>query len=364
VLLTEYPLFSFLKQDPHQKMRTAYAMGMSVPWIRRAEMLIGSKVATVDFDLDDPDEEEIDAAYPAEGARAAWTLLNRPQAELGVGQPMSRSSLWRITSRHLGLCGNAFWIMDRPEAYSGTPAAIIYIRPDRLTPDEDAAGNLTGWTIDKKPGKPGIPVSLEQVVHFMLEPPDSGHFAPGLIETALLRGQLSTALDKHLASVLSSGGRISGFLSPKEGIVQGETMLQMERDWRTVTEQTDAAKRLQIIAAPVDFTDHDDHRRPTSRLMELMRDDLLSIWGVPLAHRRLAPRASTAANRGSSTRRRCGRAGPRSPRDPGRGDQRRHPVPLAEAHRLGARAADRGTRVRRRDATLRSLGEVEERGDA
>ena len=55
VLLTEYPLFSFLKQDQHEKMRTAYRVGMNTPWIRRAEMLIGSKVATVDFDLDDGD---------------------------------------------------------------------------------------------------------------------------------------------------------------------------------------------------------------------------------------------------------------------------------------------------------------------
>ena len=31
----------------------------------------------------------------------------------------------------------------------GTPKALAYLRPDRLTPDEDASGNLTGWLIDK-----------------------------------------------------------------------------------------------------------------------------------------------------------------------------------------------------------------------
>jgi hypothetical protein len=283
VLMTEYPLFSFLKQDPPTKMRTAYQMGMSVPWIRRAEMVIGSKIATVDFDLDDPDDTEIDGAYPNADAVAAWELLQRPQANLGVGAPLSRSSLWRLTSRHVGLCGNAFWLLDQPEAFSGTPNAIVYLRPDRMTPDEDAAGNLTGWTIDKKPGKPGISVKLDQVVHFMLEPPDTGHFGPGLVETALIRGQLSIGLDKHLAQVIQAGGRLSGIVSPKSGVVEGETLLQMERDWRTITEQPDAAKRLQLIAAPVDFqqTTMTPDELDLARLMELMRDDLLAIWNVP-----------------------------------------------------------------------------------
>lgn len=283
VLLTEYPLVSFLGKNPHEKMRTAYQMGMSVPWIRRAEMLIGSRVATVEFELEDPEEAEIEATYPNEGALAAWTLLQKPQALLGIGQPLSRSQLMRLSSRHVGLAGNAFWLQDQPEAFAGTPKGLAYLRPDRLTPKEDANGNLLAWYIDKTATKPGIEVSLEQIVHFMLEPPDTGHFGPGLVETALLRGQISTGLDRHLASVISAGGRLSGFLSPKEGIIAGETLLAMERDWRTIVEQPDAAKRLQLIAAPVEFTQTtmSPEQLQIAKLIELMRDDLLSIWNVP-----------------------------------------------------------------------------------
>ena len=36
-------------------------------------------------------------------------------------------------------------------------------------------------------------------------------------------------------------------------VIDGDTMIQMERDWRTVVEQSDAAKRLQLIRAPIDF---------------------------------------------------------------------------------------------------------------
>jgi hypothetical protein len=283
VLLTEYPLFSYLGKDPHSKMRTAYQMGMSVPWIRTAERLIGSKVATIDVDLNDPEGVEIEATYPDQEAVAAWALLDKPQALLGVGQPLSRSSLFRLYSRHLGLAGNSFFLQDQPEAYAGTPKALAYLRPDRLTPDEDANGNLIGWFIDKTAQNPGISVSLEQIVHFMLEPPDSGHFGPGLVESALLMAQLSTSLDKHLASVLAAGGRLSGFVSPKTGTLGPDQMLQLERDWRTITEQPDAAKRLQLIAAPVDFlhTTMTPEQLAIVDLMKLMRDDLFVAWNIP-----------------------------------------------------------------------------------
>lgn len=283
VLLTEYPLVSLLGKDPHARMRTAYQIGMSVPWVRKAEAVIGSKVSTIDFDLDDPDGNEVDEAHPSQDAKACYDLLCFPQRNLDAGQKLSRSALWRITSRHIGLAGNAFWLLDRPEAYAGTPLSIAYIRPDRMTPKEDANGNLREWRIDEKPGSPGVAVSLEQVVHFMLEPPDTGHFGPGLVETALLRSQNSLNLDRHLASVISAGGRLSGFLSPKEGIIPDEQRLQLERDWRTITEQPDAAKRLQLVSAPIEFTPTtmtpDD--LAIAELMRLLRDDLMAFWGVP-----------------------------------------------------------------------------------
>lgn len=283
VLLTEYPLFSYLGKDPATKMRTAYQMGWNVPWIRTAERLIGSKVGTIDVDLNDPEGVEITATYPDADAMAAWALLDKPQALLGVGQPLSRSSLLRLWSRHVGLAGNAFFLQDQPEAFAGTPKAIAYLRPDRLTPDDDANGNLIGWYIDRRPGYDGIRVSLEQIVHFMLEPPDSGHFGVGLVETALQMAQLSTSLDRHVASVLSAGGRLSGFVSPKTGQMGDETMLALQRDWRTITEQPDAAKRLQLIAAPVDFTQTTmtPDQLAIVELMKLMRDDLFVVWSVP-----------------------------------------------------------------------------------
>ncbi len=284
VLLTEFPLSFILGNDARSRMRQAYKIGMEVPWVRKAEGVIASKVSTVGITLEDQVGEDIDDDYPNPNAVIAYDLLTTPQKGIDVGQPLTRTQLWRLTSRHMGLCGNAFWLNDAMNAY-GIPACSLYIRPDRMTPNEDANGNLRSWQIDKSANRPGIEVSLEQVLHFMLEPPDEGHYGPGLVETWLLRAKITTALDQQLAQVLQSGGRITGILSPKSGAIEpgSDTAVQMERDWRTITEQPDAARRLQIVYAPVEFqkTTLNMDELKIVELMKLMRDDGLAFWGVP-----------------------------------------------------------------------------------
>lgn len=284
VLLTEFPLITGLsRQSPQKKMQRAWQLGIEVPWIRRAEMVIAAEFVGVPWHLEDEAEETIDDTASG-SALDAYNIIAKPQMNLSTGQRLTRSDLWRLTCRHMGLTGNAFWYLDSLNAF-GQPASIIYLRPDRMTPVEDSAGNLTGWLIDKTQTDPGIGVRLDQVIHFMLEPPDIGHFGIGLVESALLKIQLSTKLDQHLGMVLDAGGRLSGIMAPKQGLLEGEQMLQLERDWRNVVEQSDAAKRLQLVRAPVDFT-------PTTlspaelQIRDLMtgaRDDLLGLWGVPLS---------------------------------------------------------------------------------
>ena len=278
ILQTEFPLSILTSQkSPQKKMQRAWQLGIDVPWIRAAERVIAAEFVTVGWHLEDEDDQPIDTGE-------AWDLMSTPQQDVGVGKRLTRSDLWRLTCRHMGLCGNAFWLLDAMDG-NGIPRNILYIRPDRMTPEEDAKGNLVCWYIDRTPQDPGIRVELDQLIHFMLEPPDTGHFGIGLVESALLKLQLSTALDQHLGQVLSAGGRLSGIMAPKQGILGPDQMVALERDWRTVVEQSDPAKRIQLVAAPVDFTPttmtvHDLAIRDQ---MNGARDDLLGLWGVPLS---------------------------------------------------------------------------------
>ena len=129
----------------------------------------------------------------------------------------------------------------------------------------------------------------------------------------MLWAQNSKGLDRHLSMLISSGGRLSGFLAPKQGMMNPEQILQTERDWRTVVDTSDAAKRLQILAAPVDFTK--TTLTPAEMnlidLMAAMRDDLLALWGMPLSAIGIHERGSSlsAQARRRSARRTTRRSG-------------------------------------------------------
>ncbi|MFI4978512.1 MAG: phage portal protein, partial [Solirubrobacterales bacterium] len=282
--MTEILLPGILGDKPQQRMRTAWQMGVKVKWVRAAERVISGKFANVEWHLEDPASETIDEKYPDTYAREAHMLLSRPQSQLEIGQRLTRFTMWQLTSRHMGLCGPAFWYFDQPNAY-GIPLNILYLRPDRVEAGADKKGNLEQWIIDRQPGQPGVQASLEQMLQFNLEPPDDGYFGVGLIETALQTGQMSQAFDKHVTDVLATGGRLAGVLSPKIGAFDTDQYEQAVRDWRSISEQPNAARRLQVVKAPVDFirTAATERELDLVKLMTLSRDDLLNLWGVPLS---------------------------------------------------------------------------------
>ena len=291
VLNTEYPLsllgFGQSHQDPRRRIREAWQLGRKVPWIRVAERVISDRAATVPWHLEDDDDQDIDDEYPDTDAQRINDLFEQPQGNLAIGRRMTGREMKALTYRHMGLCGVAFWYADATDGL-GIPNAYLYIRPDRMWPKEDAAGNLVDWMLDADAqGKGGIPLGLENVRQFNLQAPDEGHYGIGLVESALMKAQLSTDTDQYADTVIRAGGRIQGILSPKTGgYIESDNMYnQMVLDARTITEQPDAAKRLQIIRGPIDFTSTamTMEQAKAVEMMTRSRDDLIALWGVPLS---------------------------------------------------------------------------------
>lgn len=300
VLMTEYLLPGVLPTDPSKRMRTAWKLGEGVAYVFAAERVISGKVAgmtpqppdaqsPVGWHLEDPEGETIDQDYPVMAAREAFQVLARPMAALSLqeagGQRLTRRQQWELTSRHVGLCGTSFWVLDQLNAW-GFPRAILYCRPDRLTPELTPQGGLKEWRLDRGAiGRPdGVPIPIEEVVPFYLQSPNEGYLATGLVDAALVKANLNGAIDRYFSQVLAGGGRLSGILAPKQGTIENDTTYnQLVRDWRNVTEQPEAAKRLQVVRAPVEFT-RTVNTPAEMGLIELMtrnRDDLLALWGVP-----------------------------------------------------------------------------------
>jgi len=305
--MTEYLLPTVLGTEPQARMAKALKLGMEIDWVRAAERVIAGKIAGCGWHLEDPDGETIDDGWTGDPlALDAFRLLTQPQAGLplqgagGIGRRQSRRQQMVLLSRWIGLAGNAGYFLDLLDG-NGCPHALCTVRPDRLTPVCTEAGVLQGWVLDKRPGHAGTPIDVEELLLLQFQPPDSGVFGVGLIESSMAKAINTGLIDRHYSALLSSGGRLSGILAPREGAITDDNVYhQLVRDWRNVTEQPEAARRLQIVRAPVDFT-------PTVQsvgemqiidLMYLNRDALLALWGVPLSQ--LGGTAASGLNSGET----------------------------------------------------------------
>lgn len=306
-MMTEYHLGTILGQDPQRRMAKALLVGQEVDWIVAAERVIASKLAGCEWHIEDDQGQTIDDDWQGNQlAQAARRLVEDPQGELpttgpeSAGRRLSRRQFLTVTSGAMGLAGNEGWYLDMLDGL-GLPHAILPISPERLTPDLDAQGVLQVWALDRRPGHPGMPIELDRLRLLQLIPPFRGVFGRGLVESALAKAINNGLVDQHYTALLRSGGRISGILSPKDAPITDDTQFeQLIRDWRNIVEQPEAARRLQVVRAPVEFTSTvmGVGEMQIIDLMYQIRDSLLGLWGVPLSQ--LGGTAATGLNSGDS----------------------------------------------------------------
>lgn len=284
------PLHS-LSRDPHKLMAEAQSLFHANGWIGAAERALGGRFIRMQWHLEDENGKTVDEKSP-ESYQEPLRLLQRPSKDKTRRQVMS------VTFRHAGMAGNAIWVLDQTDALAGRPLQVLYVNPARMTPAYDAAGNVAGWVLDHPDNqvvnqhtsqqyRDGVPLTTEEVIHFTLDEPDWGIWGIGIAEAAQRKIELDKLADMHAGGVLSSGGRLSGIVSPKAngGAITDDQWVQFVRDWRSITSDPDAAKRLQIAKMPLDFQQMTANPKDL-QLIDVMkqgRDDILAQWGVPLS---------------------------------------------------------------------------------
>jgi HK97 family phage portal protein len=276
------------KRDPQKFMLQAQQISRRNPWVNTAEGIITGKASTLPWHLEDENAHSLGEENPGGPvAQAALALLERPNPQ------MTRSRLWAITLRHMGVCGNAFWFLDQRDRLAGTPLQIHYINPARMRPATDKQGNLTGWVLDADEtydldyGRTtGIPLNLEEVIHFTLEPPDWGHLGHGLVEAAENLLALHGAAERYLTQTLMSGGRRGHFIGPRDGRMDDDVFDSLVAGLRNVAESPDAAKRNIVTKGPLEVAPQASTPNEVGALGVLteMREDIVSgVWRVPLS---------------------------------------------------------------------------------
>lgn len=273
--------------------KDAQAVAARDPWIRAAERVIGDRFSTVGWHLEDStgttigteDGQNDDPRY-----LAVLDLIERPYTPR-AGEPVNdtprtRSQQWRVTSRHMGVCGIGYWFLDQTDAGAGVPMQILYINPARMTPATNRAGQLIGWLLDAdRAGHGGTPLALGQVLPFPLEHPDAGFIPAGLVDSILGKDAIVRFADRHAADVLASGGRMSGIVAPPTGeTIPSDQYDQMVLDFRAAAEAPDATRRLIVLRGPVGFTQTvatPEQLALVDVANRLGRDGILGLWGVP-----------------------------------------------------------------------------------
>lgn len=283
------------ERTPQAIMRQAQLAYAVNPWVFLAESTVTRRVVGLPWHLEDDQNEEVDDAAPTGVAAIVQKLLEKPQANLPKEMRQAPIQTWRgleaVTSRHMGLCGLAHWYLDQREALTGIPLGILYINPVRMYAAESEAGNLLGWILDPDHidhrGRPvgGVPLKLDEVLTFYLNPPDHGNYGSGIYQAARVKAMATNSLDQHGLYVMGTGGRIAGILSPKDGALDTKQFRELEREFSNVNESPDAAKRTTIVRGPIDW--HPTAATPDqlnlTDLSRLNRDDILAVWGVPPA---------------------------------------------------------------------------------
>ncbi len=285
-----YPQVSSFHRDPPRLARQAQDVYIGNRHVRKAERVIAQRFSTVPWHLEDGEGNRIGTGEGENAAPAYLAILDllerpyRPQVdEPQYSVPRTRATLWALTGRHMGICGYGFWYLDEVDGLAGTPRSLLYINPARMQAATDKQGALIGWVLDPDDRGGGTPLEVAQVLPFQLEPPDTGYYGVGLVETAMSMVDLTTVGDRHAQGVLRAGGRLAGTFSPKEGEMSQEVYDQLVLDLRSAADAPDSARRTNILRGPVEF--HQMSATPSELdlvgVMAMTGDQISELWGVP-----------------------------------------------------------------------------------
>jgi phage portal protein BeeE len=243
--------------DTPQRRAAAALRAYKVGWFYKAESKISDDVSTLKVQVAHEDDEGDNEATVVEpDLFTPWErldplgqflrLMERPNPKM-TGRTLRKKTMIR-----LDMAGWAHWYLEG--AAMGLPTAIYGVSPARMWPSYDNRGILIGWVMDRdKPGG-GVPFDADEILTFSYANGDDGETdGTGIFDAISAELPLGELMARHTSDLLTTGGRLAGMLSPKNGSLDEDEFADAQRAWRNVASDPNAARRLLLFPEPMEY---------------------------------------------------------------------------------------------------------------
>ncbi len=283
---TGIPLALYDKEP--QRVAAACLRAYKVGWFYKAGKKIADDVAALDWSISDGDMEEGEGettldrpplSKPFESLSPIdqlQRLLERPN------QYQTGRQLMRKTQVRLDFAGAAAWYLEGGDG-KALPSSIYGISPARMWPSYSKDGRLIGWVMDRDRPSGGVPFSTDEILWFSTGSADDDEiWGVSVVEAVYSQVPLTDAIARHTGDTLSTGGRLSGMLWPKDRALSEDEYVDAQRAWRNVASDPNAARRMLIFPEPMEWAAGAATAKEIGipELATLNRDEILTAFPV------------------------------------------------------------------------------------
>jgi len=279
------PALSTLRTTPQQKAES-YLRAYRVGWFYKAESKIsadiaGLKVQVMPEGADGDNEQAIvppDLDIPFEALNPVdqfLRLMEKPNPKQTGRQLRQKTQIRR------DMAGAAFWYLEGG-AGGATPTAIYGISPARMWPAYDRTGARIGWVMDRDAPSGGVPFDDDEIIAFVNQGPEDTYDPVGVVEAVFAHVSLGERIAVHAADMLATGGRLAGMLWPKDRALDEDEYRDVQRAWRNVASDPNAARRLLVFPEPMEWAQGAASPREIGipELAALSRDEILTAFPI------------------------------------------------------------------------------------
>lgn len=196
----------------------------------------------------------------------------------------SRFQLFESTVIHMGLYGEAFWLLNESVGMStgrpgAIPAEIYVLNPKEMKHVVDGQGTLTGWVYNNT-----LPLELHQIVHFKLYNPYDLYRGLAPLEAARIALDTDYEASRYNKSFYENDATPSLVVSiPGDEPMQNDEFLRLKTQFENRHKGSANARRVAFAQAGMEITPltvtQDEMKYIESRTFS--RDEILAVFGVP-----------------------------------------------------------------------------------